>query len=278
MNPIQQLYDYYSRREAEKRAHKAPPIRFRPSEIGGCQQEIYYRLAGNEPKPFTPDTLRMFDDGDLHHDQVRRDMEKAGVELTDLTITEAAVTETGGAKRVFPVEFGGKTYEVEISGRNDGGVVYDGISPVLEIKSVNKYKFTKYHNIWTKGGNKALLALLKDEAKPKAGARPEPAHANRRVWYQFQATLLLLGRPNMFVVFKEKDMGQIGFKDADGKRDGLLIEADPEVQAMILQRCAMILRALEKGVPPSTEFADGSTTCGMCAFRHLCWGALKQEG
>jgi hypothetical protein len=143
---------------------------------------------------------------------------------------------------------------------------------------VNKYKFNKYQGVFAKGGNEALLKLLRGEAKAKAGARPEPQHAHRRVWYQFQATLLLLGRPNMFVVFKDKDMGQVGFVAPDGTRDGLLIEADPETQQRILKRCAVVLKALEKGEPPSTEFADGSTTCGMCAFHHLCWGALKKEG
>ncbi len=274
-NPIQQLYDYYAKRDA--RPHKAPPIRFRPSEVGGCWRETFFRLRGDEPKPIGPDTLRMFDDGNLHHDQIRRDMQAAGVHLTDLDITDAAVTETGGARRVFEVELGGKTYRVEISGRNDGGVEYDGLTPVLEIKAVNKYKFQKYAGIFHKGGAPALLKLLRDEAKPKAGARPEPAHAQRRVWFQVQATLLLLGRSQMFLVFKDKDMGQIGFVSPEGVRDGLLIEADPEVQQKILTRCAVVLRALEKNEPPSTEFADGSTTCGMCSFHQLCWGSLKRE-
>jgi len=278
MNPVAQIYEYLrarSLRESET-WKPASEIRFRPSEIGGCAREIYYRLAGNKPNDFSPETRLLFADGDLHHDAVRRLMLEAGVELSDLIFTETTITETGSARRTIDVEFADKVYPVLLSGRTDGSIKFGDTIVLLELKSIGKNKYDNFQRVFAKGGPNALLKILRADTKDKDSKR-QAKHANRRFWYQFQTTLLVTNQPAVYVVFKNRDTGQIGLVGDDGVRAGLLVEADAAVQSTILKRCAMILRALERQQPPSAEFMDGSMSCNMCNFYHLCWGANKEK-
>lgn len=278
-NPVQQLYDYLrAKSESAGRDWKpASEVRFRPSEIGGCAREIYYRLAGNKPRDIPPETLLLFEDGDLHHDAVRHLMQEAGIELQDLVFhKDGKVEETGSARRTIDVEFGNKVYPVTISGRTDGSVRVDENMVLLELKSVNKNKYEGLQRVFQKYGEAGVIKTLQDEAKDKEIKR-QAKHYHRRFWYQFQSTLLVTNQAMMYVVLKNRDNAQIGLVAEDGTRHGLMVEADEEVQATILRRCAMVLRALEKEEPPQAEFMDGSMSCSMCAFYHLCWGANKRE-
>lgn len=277
-NPVQKIYEYLEEKEAARSARpRTDQVRFRPSELGGCWREIYYRLAGYEPRPIDGRTALLFGDGDLHHDSIRKLMLAAGVELGDLTFSaDGSVEETGSVMRTLVVPFGGKDYEVLISGRMDGSVRTEHGMDLLEIKSVGTWKFQKFQNAFLKGGEKAIMKLLRDDVKARAGARPNPRHANRRFWFQFQATMIAADRSAMYVVFKNRDTGEIGFLDEEGARHGFRVVADEGVQSEILARCARVLKALDEKRPPSQEFMDGTTPCNMCSFYQHCWGAMKK--
>lgn len=278
-NPVQRIYDYLEEKEAARAARpKSDKIRFRPSEIGGCWREIWYRLSGYEPRPIDGRTSLLFMDGDLHHNVIRQLMQEAGVELGDLIFqADGEVEETGVVLRTVTVPFGGKEYDVTLSGRADGAVRTEEGMDLLEIKSVGKWKFDKFQTTFLKGGEKAVIKLLRDEVKPRAGARPSPKHANRRFWFQFQSTMLAADRTAMYIVFKNRDTGEIGFLDDEGVRHGFRVLADEAVQQEILARCARVMKALEEKKPPSTEFMDGTTPCNMCNFYQHCWGAMKEK-
>lgn len=277
-DPIQKLYAYLEAEEATKVARWRPPsaIRFRPSELGGCWRAIYYRLAGKQPGPLKPETKLLFLDGDVAHNVVRQMLNEAGVVMGDLVFeADGGVEETAAGTRILTVKHGDAEFDVTLSGRTDGSIEVDGRMILLEIKSVGHYKFEQFEQAWKKGGQKAILKLLKDDVKKRAGARPHPRHANRRFWFQFQSTMLLREAPQIYVVFKDRDKGTIGLADAEGKRWGVTLDADPEVQEEILARCAVVLRSLETGKAPSTEFMDGSYTCLGCDFYKECWGAMR---
>lgn len=277
-NPVQQIYDHLRARTVRDSETWKPAseVRFRPSELGGCSREIYYRLKGNKPRDLPPETLLLFEDGDLHHDSVRHLMKEAGVELQDLVFHEGGkIEETGGVRRTINVEFGDKEYPVLISGRTDGRVKFGEELLLLELKSVNKNKYENFQRVFQKYGEKGVLDLLRDKPRDK-DAKRQGQHYNRRFWYQFQSTLLVCDQPAMYVILKNRDNAQIGLVDADGVRCGFRVDADAEVQATILRRCAMVLKALETSTPPQAEFMDGSMSCNMCNFYPLCWGANKE--
>jgi len=283
-DPIQRVYTYLLEKAA-KRAERftaTPPLRFRPSEIGGCKREIFYRLSGKKPRAVSGETQLLFMDGEVHHNVIRQLMREAGVTLGDLVFgPEGEIEETGGTLRVLTHTLGEKTYDVQLSGRSDGSVdVGEGAAamPLLEIKTVGRFKFYEFERAYLKGGEKSVLKLLRDDVKKKAGAKPHPEHANRRIWYQFQATLLLVDQPYICVQFKNRDKCELGLLGEDGLRHSVLIAADPDVQQDVLARCAVVLRALETGVAPMAEFMDGSMSCKMCNFYQYCWGATKKEG
>ncbi len=281
MDPIQQLYDYLAAEEAQRVARWRPPsaLRFRPSELGGCWRAMYYRLQGNQPRPIRPETKLLFLDGDIQHNVIRNMLREAGVELGDLVFEAAGgVEETGASVRAITVPHGDRVYEVLLSGRTDGAIAVDGKMVTLEIQSVGKYKFDQFQAAFQKGGVKAVTKFLRDDVKKRAGARPHPRHGNRRFWFQFQGTMLLREAPQLYVVFKNRDTGEVGLKDHEGGRHGVLLDADPEVQEEIMARCAVVLRALEAGSPPSQEFMEGSTSCNLCDFYNLCWGARNGTG
>jgi hypothetical protein len=279
-DPIQKLYDYLSAEEATRVTRWRPPseLRFRPSELGGCWRALYYRLQGNQPKPIKAETKLLFLDGDIQHNVMRNMFREAGIELGDLVFeADGGVEETGASKRAIVVPHGGQEFTVLLSGRTDGLIDVDGKMVLLEIKTIGKYKFDQFQYQFAKGGTKAVIRFLRDDVKKRAGARPHPRHGNRRFWFQFQGTMLLREAPQIYIVLKNRDTGEIGLRDPEGGRHGLLIDADPEVQDEILARCAVVLRSLEAGTPPSTEFMDGSTSCNLCDFRHLCWGKVQNE-
>lgn len=278
-NPVQAVHDMLAAKAAQQHDNWHPPkLRFRPSEIGGCWREIYYRLAGNQPSALPARSMLLFTDGDMHHNIVRQMMQEAGVKLGDLIFeADGQVTETGVSIRTVQFEHGGKVYDITVSTRVDGQVEVAGEMVLLEIKSIGKYKFEKFAGAFLKGGEAEVMKHLRDEDVKRAGARPKPAHENRRFWLQFQATLLATDRPRMYVVFKNRDTGEVGFADKDGGMHGFMVHSDGAAQTEVQQRCAVVLKALESGRPPSTEFSDGSTSCRMCNFYGLCWGAVQKE-
>lgn len=281
MDPIENLYEYLEKEEATRVERWRPPqdLRFRPSELGGCLRALYYRLAGNRPRPLRADTKLMFLDGDVQHNVIRQMMREAGAVLGDLTFEEdGGVEETGASKRTISINHGGKDYDVTLSGRNDGLVEIDGRMVLLEIKTVGGYKFQQFQYAYERKGAAGVIKLLQDDVKKRAGARPHPRHANRRFWYQFQGTMLLRDAPELYVVIKNRDGCEVGLKAAGATRgSGVLVPADPDVQDTILHRCASVLAALDVQQAPMAEFMDGSRTCLNCDFYNLCWGKMHAD-
>ena len=115
---------------------------FRASELGNCPRRIQYAMRGYEqPGGIEPSLALLFKDGNMHHDAVRKDLEK----VVKLTHVEEMFTKQYAYN--FPE---GDGVDFTIIGHTDG-IVNDKY--ILDIKGINRFSYqaiAKVKDDWQK--------------------------------------------------------------------------------------------------------------------------------
>jgi CRISPR/Cas system-associated exonuclease Cas4 (RecB family) len=258
-DPVAKVYAFLDHQnQAEFDNWKPPKYQtFRASEAGDCLRKIYYRLSGAKPdSPFSAFGKIITHDGDVNHDVVRWQMKMAGVELFDLDFNEetGAVTETN--YKVVPVEHDGTKFDVTF--RADGGVMIDGVPHSLEIKSIDGFSYKYIDEAYQRG---ELWDYLRRTDKGY--------NKYHKFFYQSAVTSRLSGLDHVYLVIKNRSMGEIGFGGQNQELAFKVLDADYD---HAMSGFAAVRRALDKGELPMQEYTEKSKPCSLCPWAKTCWG------
>lgn len=258
-DPVARVYDYL-RHECQREHdnyYTPKPKRFRASEAGDCPRKMYYRLSGEKPDaPFSTFGKIITHDGDVGHDIVRWQMRMAGVEMFDLDFNEETgeIVETNA--KVVPVEWGGQNFEVTY--RADGGVVIDGVPHSLEIKTIDGFSYKYLEQAYEQG---RLWEYMNSEKKGY--------NKYRKYFLQSAVTATLSGLSHVYLVIKNRSLGQIGFHEENAV---LQFEVNPDDYKEAMDGFAMVAEALDKKEIPMAVYSEKSKPCSLCQFKKKCWG------
>lgn len=243
----------------EVRNFTKPPVRIRASEAANCSRQIYYRLTGHLPTPFDPFVRLIGMDGDIAHDMSRQLLEHFGVLLDGV---EKEIT------RTFTVD----NVDFSVVARADGHISIDDptgttvpVWALLEIKSMGGYAYKYLNDAFLYGGNDAVVERVRDKHKSYL--------------QQCTTTAVLHDKEWIYLLVKDRSMSQLGLHDAsNGRRSGGAVwKVDMELWDKLLKKFGRIAKAVQNGVPPRAEYADGSKECGQCPFLYLCHNATNRK-
>lgn len=236
-----------------------PPLRFRASESGSCPRQIWYRLNGYVPTPGSPELMLKQLWGNVAQDVVRElfrkyDVPIGGIEFMD----DGTQKELLDARKDYDVpDAEGNITWVKIAARADGEFPD---STLFEFKTLDSKKHywmeQAFKGHWKKygKGNDASVQYI----------------ANRYPWYYDQVQITR-------DIFEKKD-ALFGFQNRDRvEYDSYVMAADNGRVAFILQKFAMVKRAVESGAAPAPILA-GSAQCSWCSFHYQCHGAQENGG
>lgn len=259
MDPVTQVYKYLDTKNREDAQFPRPSRgKFRPSEVHQCSREIWYR-HNDKPKKVVPGFVSLYGmDGDLAHKSTHWLLYRAGVDIRGIEFNE----ETGEAKEKDffkkTIVHNGET--LVISGRGDGRVFYYGHEHLLEIKSVDGFKYKHMLAAYQRG---ELIKYLKEGNKGKYF----------KFFQQSMLTAYCLGLDSIYLLMKDRSLCQLGMHNevSDLREGGAVIPFDEEILTNTLDKLARIEKAKREGIAPDREFTEGSYECDrLCAFGHIC--------
>jgi len=262
MDPIAHLYAQMARENFDAvRGFKPSPPRFRASEVADCPRKIFHRLSGARPAPDPVSSNIYGYCGNIDHDIARQMFEHYGIKVGGIEHqSDGGVEETQSLSQIFTVTRpDGQVVDVEFSCRLDGLIDTDRGRCVLEIKGVGFNSFKWLNVEWSKGGEEAVVARVKEKHK---------------YWYrQCMVSMKLSGLSTTYLVVKDRSSGNLGFFDEKRGHGGVHLAFDEAEWNDILLSMANIKLCVDAQVPPKTRRADGSQDCGWCPFYYLCHGA-----
>lgn len=112
---------------AAREYHSSVKKYHRMSEIGKCERALVYDWRGEEKEPISGRGMLIFNDGDMHHRDIRDRIRKAGFELIE------------EERELYDPNW-------NLSGHIDGIVCNNGDRLLLEIKSINHFQFERLNS------------------------------------------------------------------------------------------------------------------------------------
>lgn len=259
LEPVEQVYKFLDQKNREEAQYPRPSHqRFRPSEAHACSRATYYRHNDVPPK-VVPGFVSLYGrDGDLAHTSTHWLMYHAGVDIGGIEFNE----ETGEAKELDffrkEVTHNGETFT--ISGRSDGRVTFNGQEHLLEIKSVDGFKYMHMQKAYDKG---ELHKYIRE--------------GNKGTYLKFLQQSMVackcLGLESVYLLVKDRSLCQLGFLDkaTEHRECGLVIPFEQEMYDATLDKWAAIHKAVRLGEPPMREYTEGSYMCDrLCSYGHIC--------
>lgn len=245
---------------------RIPPQRFTASELGHCKRRIWYRHAGYIPSIFTARGSDYGRDGNMHHDLVRTFMvDMGGAHLEEVSRGPSGLLDTECFAKDVTVQH--KGLSLTFHARVDGVIKLGRSKLVLEIKSVSNKDYYEYNNTWTRTVDPdAMLSLLYER--------------NIDYVYQTHVGMFATKLKQAYVVLKGRDNACTGFhsqRDPALILGGITVPWKKETWTVILNRAALVQKALNEGSPPRPEFLKSSKQCKYCSFLHLCHDAEKRR-
>lgn len=265
-DPVAKIYAQRQKNIMKSLRHYTAPKRkhFRASGLSTCKTALYFQQAGYIPAAEDVSMSGYGPDGDMHHDQVRRDLVEAGVKVSGVRFdANGRVTET--ESHVIDVTY--RDQKFTISMRLDGFIHISQRKHVLEIKSLGFWKYKPIAEVWEKSKSEAaVLGWI---------------IANRKDFlYQTHACMLGAKTYRAYLLFKDRDSCKMGLHAGDTTNHiigGPIVMFDPGVWDSVCARLATVCQALDTGTPPPPEFIPSSRECGYCKYKHLCHGAANRE-
>ncbi|MEW6686278.1 MAG: PD-(D/E)XK nuclease family protein [Candidatus Edwardsbacteria bacterium] len=117
---LTELLNQFAQQEMAK--PRRPKEKHWPSDAGKCLRALVYLWRGTEGKKPDNRTFFVFEDGHLHHQTIRNQLRRAGLEFT---MEEAPISDP----------------KIPLSGKLDAVIRLGGKYYVLEIKSINRFSF-----------------------------------------------------------------------------------------------------------------------------------------
>lgn len=263
-DPIRTLYHDIEVQQLKKLKKYKPPkaMHFHASALSRCVRELYFKTAGYIPAQEKPIMWGYGPDGDMHHDDVRRQLKKVGVKLQGVSfMRDRTVKET--ESHILKVTNAGSP-DFWISMRLDGIAWLNHRKHVLEIKSLGFWKYKPIAELYAKTGSEAaVIGWLKE---------------NRRdIMFQVHANMMGVGIPRTYLLFKNRDACVYGLHAGDKIIGGPVIDFDEHIWNAMVARISLVAKHLEMDTPPEPEFLVGSKECNLCKYQHLCHEATRRE-
>lgn len=243
--------------------YKGPkPLQFNASELSRCKTALYYRLAGFIPAMEAVAMSGYGPDGDMHHDQVRHALKKAGAKVSGVTFNKDGTVKENTSV-IITVKNRGMEYKISM--RLDGFIHISHRKHVLEVKSLGFWKYKPLAEVWEKTGSEAaVVAWLKENRKD--------------IMYQTHACMVGTGVPRTYLLIKGRDNCLTGLHAGDKIIGGPVINFDKAVWEEALQRLTTVVKHLHLGSPPPPEYIPSSYECmRLCKYRYLCHDAERRR-
>jgi len=215
--------------------------------------------------------------GDVDHDLTRQLMEGHGIKITDVAFNaDGTVDELKLVVRDFTVDTVDGPVTITVSSRADGGIfIAPNEEVLLEIKGKGYHAFDWLQNRFTAGytnlkgtnigpGREAVLAYVKDKYTGD--------------YKQTQVTMKLTKHSQCYLLYKDRDNGQLGFyNEFTGERSGVYVPFNEDAFQGVLQHFAYVEQHCIKDEPPTAEFTPKSRPCTWCPFKYLCHDADQRQ-
>lgn len=262
------IRSYYIRRNAELleklKKYKPPRQHFVASQLGMCRLALWFEQSGYLPSVKTARDDDYGNDGDMHHDAVRRFMQSIGLKIDDVKFREDGTVEETG---VYVLDLKHKGKKFRISMRLDGKVKTGTVRRTLEIKSIGYWKLKPIVDVWTNTESEtAVLAWLLQNRKD--------------IIYQVHANMVATGLKSTYLVIKSRSECYTGLhssKNPDSILGGIVVPFSDNVWQGILNKLAFVQKHLDSKTEPEPDFIEPSKECDYCKYQHLCHGAAKRE-
>lgn len=246
-------------------SYELPRPNFRASELNNCKRRMYYRLMGYVPTARTARGDDYGDDGDMHHDQMRKFMKKYGVKLSGLKFNkDGTVDET--VSKVLKVKHDG--IEFSIGMRLDGFIHLNNRKHLLEGKSMGFWKLKPIRETWERTECDAnVLQYIEENRKD--------------IMYQTHACMAATKVKSTYLLIKDRSDSAVGlhsYKNPDAIHGGCIIPFKQPVWNQLVRRLTAVQKAINDKVPPRPEYLPSTNECKLyCPFLHLCHGADKRK-
>lgn len=265
IDPIKQWYATREIELVEKLKHyKRPRANFVASELGGCRLAIWYRLSGFIPCARNPRGEDYGNDGNVHHDMVRTQLQEAGIDIGGVTFN-ANGTVTEDESYILPVKHKGQTFNISM--RLDGTIRLGVKKHTLEIKSLGYWKYAAICKVWESTESEvAVLGYLQSNRQDMV--------------YQVHANMAATKLKQAYLMFKDRSDCAVGLhsrKNPQAILGGVVVKFSPTIWTGILDKLAFIQRKLNENDAPPPDFQEEVTACGYCNYYHLCHGMRKRE-
>lgn len=257
MDPVTQLYKYLDQQNIDEvETFRRPTPRFRLSELDNCPRRIYYRHEGVRPMAL-PGFVSLFGmDGDIAHDQVRWLLRKAGVKLGGLEFNE----DTGEIVELlqFRKAWQHRGEDFTIAGRADGEIEVGGENMLLEIKSVDGFKYQGISRAYNKG---EILEYLETGNNGKF----------RKFLIQSEVGMRMLDYQHTYLLLKDRSLCTIGLRDEKHNihEGGIILSRNDKLWEEALNTMAYVSKCRRIGDAPMRHI-EGHYECGQCEFRDTC--------
>lgn len=269
MDPIKKIYlGIQKEKLAAILKTKVPVQNIRASELSKCKLMTYFRLMGFIPAVSTDGmtAARLSDygyDGDVLHDSTRKWMMDHGLKVGGIKFdAQGRQVETSFHK--LTITHNGETFNISM--RLDGTIKIDRFKHALEIKTLGWGKFRMIREVWQKTNSDAAVAAWIAENRKDFLFQ---THACMKGENVNRAYLLLKDR-------SESAHGLHSFLDPEAIMGGPIIHFKDSIWTQVLNRCAVVRKAVRTATPPRQEFNAGSKDCKYCDFFHLCHGADRR--
>lgn len=217
INIIQQVEEHLQK---ERRGY-APACNYASSAGHPCARKLVYDRLNWQEK-LLPDTrtLLVFREGNLHEEAVMRLLQDSGFNIIE-------------TQRPF------EWPELQVRGRIDGRIKFNGQNIPIEIKSINSYGFESINTI--------------------EDMRNSSKFWERGYYDQFQLYLFMTNEPEGIMLFKDKQSGRL---------KQLTIPIDYEYAEQVAKKLELVNKHVAEQTYP--DRISDRNVCQYCDFRHIC--------
>jgi CRISPR/Cas system-associated exonuclease Cas4 (RecB family) len=205
-----------------KKIRVSPVHANRAGELGHpcLRYLVYMRTRWQEQIPITIDTQYLFDQGNVIERAAIRDLEEAGIEVSQ------------SAKDLY-------WKALNISGRIDGRIRWEGGFPVIEIKGINPFDFPKLNTV-------------------------ADFHNSKKLWLRKYP-----GQLTIYLVLENEEWGIFILKDkVSGKIKPIRLDLDYAYAETLLKKAEAVEKHVREGTLPD-RIGDESAH-QYCHFNHIC--------
>jgi len=217
LNIVEQIANFLQK---ERRGY-APASNYASQAGHPCARKLVYdRLNWQEKLLPEPAKLLIFREGNLHEEAVVKLLMEAGFNIIE-------------TQRPF------EWPELQVRGRIDGRIKYNGHLVPIEIKSINSYGFEKINSV--------------DDL------RNSTKHWERGYYDQFQLYLFMSNEEEGIMLFKDKQSGRL---------KQLTISIDYVYAEKVAKKLELVNQHVAAKTYP--DRITDRTVCQYCDFRHIC--------